>query len=161
MNIRPIEERDLAEVAEYEKEIALISFGGEAVTELEFHRRKLEKAIPQEGKGMLVWEKDGKVAGWLWMTPKVNFVTKEKYIQFKSFYIAELYRGTDYASDLLGAGMEFGRNQGAKRIVGHVHVGNLPMRVLYKMHGFEPTHLTMEYVAQEQFKPLESGEASR
>ncbi|MCP3774102.1 hypothetical protein NLX71_12390 [Paenibacillus sp. MZ04-78.2] len=55
MNIRPIKREDLAQVAEFEKEISVISFGGEAVTVLEFHQRKLEKAIPREGKACSFW----------------------------------------------------------------------------------------------------------
>nr|WP_150959480.1 GNAT family N-acetyltransferase [Aneurinibacillus sp. XH2] len=157
MKIRTIQESDLEIIAEYEKEISVISFGSEAVTDLEFHRRKLAKAIPQEQQGMLVAEMEGQSAGWLWMTPKVNFVTKEKYIMFKSFYIAEPYRGSACAEALLDAGMRFCREQGAKRIVGHVHVSNLPMRVLYKNYGFEPTHLTMEYVMDNPPNPAEDG----
>lgn len=150
MNIRSIEQKDLAAVAEFEKEISVISFGSEAVTELEFHRRKLEKAIAHEREGMLVLELEGQAAGWLWMTLKQNFVTKEKYIQFKSFYAAESCRGSEAVTALFEAGMDFARRQKARRIVGHVHVSNLPMRVLYKNYGFAPTHLTMEYKAQDQ-----------
>ncbi|WP_239551531.1 GNAT family N-acetyltransferase [Paenibacillus elgii] len=150
MNIRPIKQEDVAQVAEFEKEISVISFGSEAVTDLEFHRRKLEKAIPREQEGMLVLELEGRVAGWLWMTLKENFVTKENYIQFKSFYAAESCRGTEAVTALFEAGMDFAGRRKARRIVGHVHVSNLPMRALYKNYGFAPTHLTMEYKVQDQ-----------
>lgn len=149
MNIRPIEEKDLAAVAEFEIAISIISFGEEAVTDPEFHIRKLRKAMLQERPGMLVLDIEGEVSGWLWMTPKTNFVTKETYMNFKSFYIKDSHRGTDYVEDLMDAGMAYSREQQARRIVGHVHVSNLPMRALYKNYGFKPVHLTMEYDANE------------
>lgn len=153
MNIRPITALDLAAVADYEREISIKSFGDQAVTDLAFHVRKLEKAMPKEGKGMLVLEIEGQVAGWLWMTPKTNFVTEEKYMNFKSFYIADSYRGSEYVSALMDAGMEYTRQQQAERIVGYVHVSNIPMRILYKKYGFEPTHLTMEYLIPNEPNP--------
>jgi len=146
MLIRNFEIKDIDTVAEFELQIALISFGDEAITDLSFHRRKLEKALSKEGGGMLIMEdEDGIIAGWLWMAPKVNFVTEETYINFKSFYVSEAHRGSSSAEQLLEAGMTYSRSQQAGRIVGYVHVSNLPMRTLYKKFGFAPTHLTMEY----------------
>ncbi len=143
--VREIAQSDLVEIAEFEKDISLISFGHEAVTDLDFHMRKLETAMAKEHAGMLVLDHDGEICGWLWMTAKRNSVTNEKYVNFRSFYIKEAYRGTEYTKVLFDAGMAFSRNTGAKRIVGKVHASNLPMRVLYKSYQFEPTHITMEY----------------
>lgn len=145
MTIRWIEMKDVQEVAGWEREIAILSFGNEAVTDLAFHVRKLEKAVQRERLGMLVWETDECLAGWMWLSSRVNSVTQEAYMQFRSFYVREVYRGTSGVDELFEAGIQWAINEGCRHIVGHVHVHNLPMRALYKKYGFAPTHLTMEY----------------
>ncbi len=145
MSIRKMQEKDIEIIAEYEKEISIISFGDEAITELDFHARKLLKSMDKEIDGMMVLEVDGKIVGWLWMTPRINSVSNEKYINFKSFYIDENYRGTDYVNEFIEAGMKFCKDVGARTIMSKVHVKNFPARVLWKNYGFEPTHLTLEY----------------
>lgn len=144
MRIRTIEPGDAPVLAEYESEISRISFQEEAITDLEFHRQKILKAIPKEREGMLVLDNEGEICGWLWMAIKTNSLTGEKYVNFRSFYIKESYRGTEYVDQLLEKGINDCRKMGAGSIVGKVHAQNLPMRVLYKNHGFRPTHLTME-----------------
>ncbi|AZS15576.1 GNAT family N-acetyltransferase [Paenibacillus lutimineralis] len=143
--IRQIEAHDLTEIAKWEREISKISFGEEAITDLSFHLHKLEKAMIRERSGMLVLDIDGCAAGWMWMGFRVNSVTQETYMQFRSFYISEPFRGTAGVDKLFEAGISFAKQKGVQRIVGHVHVHNLPMRTLYKKYGFMPTHLTMEY----------------
>jgi len=143
--IRQIEARDLAGIAKWEREISKISFGDEAITDLTFHLQKLEKAMTRERSGMLVLDIDGSAAGWMWMGFRVNSVTQETYMQFRSFYVSESVRGTSGVDKLFAAGISFAKQKGVQRIVGHVHVHNLPMRTLYKKYGFMPTHLTMEY----------------
>jgi L-amino acid N-acyltransferase YncA len=144
MKIRIIEPGDVPVLAKYECEISLISFQEEAITDLEFHQQKILKAIPKEREGMLVLDNGGEICGWLWMALKTNSLTNEKYVNFKSFYIKEAYRGSEYVDQLLEKGIHDCRKMGANSIVGKVHAKNLPMRILYKNHGFEPTHLTME-----------------
>jgi len=144
MKIRTVEPADIPVLAEYEREIALISFQEDAITDLEFHRQKIVKAVPKEREGMLVLDNNGVICGWLWMAIKTNSITNEKYVNFKSFYINAAYRGTESAGQLLDKGLDICRKMGAKSIVGKVHAQNLPMRALYKNHGFAPTHLTME-----------------
>ena len=144
MKIRIIEPGDAPVLAEFESEISRISFQEEAITDLEFHRQKILKAIPKEREGMLVLDNHGEICGWLWMAMKTNSLTGEKYVNFRSFYIKESYRGTEYVDQLLEKGINDCREMGAGSIVGKVHAQNLPMRVLYKNHGFQPTHLTME-----------------
>lgn len=145
MIIRQIEVRDLTEVAKWEREISIISFGEEAVTDLAFHLHKLEKAMIRERSGMLILDIDGCAVGWMWMGLRVNSVTQENYMLFRSFYISEPFRGTAGVDKLFEAGILFAMQKGTQKIVGHVHVHNLPMRALYKKYGFMPTHLTMEY----------------
>ncbi|MCM3039662.1 GNAT family N-acetyltransferase [Paenibacillus motobuensis] len=145
MIIRQIEARDLTEIAKWEREISKISFGEEAIMDLSFHLHKLEKAMIRERPGMLVLDIDGYTAGWMWMGLRVNSVTQETYIQFRSFYISGPFRGTAGVDKLFEAGISFAKQKGVQKIVGHVHVHNLAMRTLYKKYGFMPTHLTMEY----------------
>lgn len=150
MTIRWINVNDVQEIAGWEREIAILSFGEEAVTDIAFHVRKLEKAMPRERSGMFVWEMDECLAGWMWMSSRVNSVTQEAYMQFRSFYVREAYRGTSGVDGLFETGIQWAANEGCRHIVGHVHVHNLPMRALYKKYGFAPTHLTMEYRADRQ-----------
>lgn len=150
IKVRMIQENDISVVAQFEKEISIISFGDEAVTDLDFHRKKIKKAMAREQDGMLVLEVEEKVAGWLWMSPKTNFITNEIYINFRSFYIAEDQRGSQGVYRLMDAGMDYCRRMGAQNIIGKVHVKNLPMRAVYKNYGFEPTHLTMEYTFKDK-----------
>lgn len=71
MIIRQIEAHDLTEIAKWEREISKISFGEEAITDLAFHLRKLEKAMIRERSGMMVLDIDGCAAGWMWMSFRV------------------------------------------------------------------------------------------
>ncbi|MCL2352757.1 MAG: GNAT family N-acetyltransferase, partial [Firmicutes bacterium] len=133
----------------------------------DFHARKLKKGFDKDPSGMFVMverrdqDKNGvlanardkapdaaageRVIGWLWMDGKENFLTGESYVNFRSFYIAVEYRGSEAARALMGRGMEYCREAGAKSVVGKVHVSNLPMRALYREFGFQATHITMEY----------------
>ncbi|MCL2461535.1 MAG: GNAT family N-acetyltransferase [Defluviitaleaceae bacterium] len=152
MNIRQITEPDIPTLSTFEKEISEISFGDEAVTDLDFHARKIRKSLGKDPSGMFVMTESGgasgreeKIIGWLWMDGKENFLTGENYVNFRSFYIVKEYQGGEAAKALLERGMAYCRETGAKAVVGKVHVSNLPMRALYKSFGFEATHITMEY----------------
>lgn len=150
--VRQVNLTDLPRLADYEADISQISFGEAAITDVTFHLNKIKKAISKEQNGMLVLEVNGEISGWLWMAVKTNFLTGEKYVNFKSFYISPEYRGSHYVNELLDAGLEYCRQESVQRVVGHVHVSNLGMRVLYKEYGFQPTHLTMEYFLSDDRK---------
>lgn len=149
MPIRVMEHHDIVQVAQIEIEISVISFGRDAVIDPQFHIKKLEKAIRNEQEGMLILEVDESIGGWMWITPRENSITKEKYANFKSFYIAPVLRGTSYVEELFEEGIAYCRREQVEQIVGKVHVENLPMRLLYKKYGFKPTHLTMELSVNE------------
>ena len=144
MNIRNIHKNDVDIIAKYEVDISKISFGNDAITDLQFHRNKILKSIADEKDGMLVLCDGNIIIGWLWMTKKINYLSGDNYINFKSFYIEEKYRGEKYADILLKKGIEFAYSNTAKYIVGKVNIENMPMRLMYKKFGFNPTHLTME-----------------
>ena len=143
-NIRKIEGDDIETIAKMEAEIAKISFGDEAITDLETIGVRIKKAMEKDKRGMLVLEIDGQIAARLWMDKKENFLTKDIYVNFKSFYVVEQYRGEALVSEFLQEGIKFAKEVGAKSIVGKVNVKNIAMRYLYKENGFEPTHMTME-----------------
>lgn len=144
MNIRSIDEKDLDTIAKYEIDISKISFGEDAITDLKFHKNKLLKAMESKKDGMYVMFNENEIIGWLWMTKKTNYISGDDYINFKSFYINEKFRGDSYIDVLLQKGIEFAYINKAKYIVGKVNIENISMRLIYKKFGFKPTHLTME-----------------
>ena len=144
MIIEEIKEEDIEKIALMEKEISIISFGEDAILDIEFHKKKILKALDKEKSGMLVLKENNKIAGWLWMAVKCNYLTEEKYINFKSLYIDKEFRGDKYTEALVQRGIKFAEDNKAKHIVGKVNINNLPMRLIYKKFGFKPTHLTME-----------------
>lgn len=78
------------------------------------------------------------------MQPQKNSVTNENYVNFRSFYISPSVRGDKIVDEFLEYGILFARKCHAKYIVGKVFVDNLAMRSLYRNHGFQPAHITME-----------------
>lgn len=142
--IRQIEEVDLQELALMEIEISKISFDDKAITDIEFHKKKIRKSMEKDNRGMLVLESDDKIVAWLWMEKKENFITNEIYINFKSFYVKEAIRGELEVDKLMDAGIAFSKKINAKYIVGKVNAENIAMRTLYKNSGFKPTHISME-----------------
>lgn len=142
--IRHITETDFHSIAQIEIEISKISFQEEAIIDPEFHKKKIADSFHKDNQGMFVIAEDRTVLGWLWMDKKSNYLTKETYINFRSFYISETLRGSEYVDGLMKKGLDYAKSIQAKHIVGKVHVDNLPMRAVYKNHGFQPTHITME-----------------
>ncbi len=145
VDIRPIRESDILTIAEFEKEICIISFGDTAVTDLDVHQKKLLKSYKKNPEGMFVLTVDEKISGWLWMDEKINFLTNEKYINFRSFYIVKEFQGSELTGELMKFAMDFCKSVQANMVVGKVFIDNISMRALYKEFGFKPTHLSMEY----------------
>ena len=145
MSIRQATTADLLALANFEVEIARISFPENPVTDPAVHHKKLRKALEKEPDGMFVLEVEGQIAGWLWITMNKNFVTGERYATFRSLALNPEWRGQETARSLVEFGVDYSRQRGAKWITGKVHVDNLPMRVLYRDIGFQAKHLTMEF----------------
>lgn len=147
--VREARSADIEELAKFEAEIAAISFGEDAVTDARQHVKKIERALIKGDDIMLVLvmgdEMGGVVAGWLWITVNTNMFTGEKYANFRSFALKPEVRGGESSRSLFSEGLKRLKRIGdIARVVGKVHVSNLPMRILYKELGFEPQHLTME-----------------
>lgn len=143
-HVRRAGDADIPQIAEFEAEIAAISFGEEAVTDPAQHVKKLRRSL-EKGEDIALVLADGeRVVGWLWVAVNTNMFTQDRYANFRSFALAPEVRGGTWGETLFMAGLEDIKKEGVSRIVGKVHVENLPMRLLYKQLGFRPQHLTME-----------------
>jgi GNAT superfamily N-acetyltransferase len=142
--VRGAQERDLDRLAAFEVSIAEVSFGEEAVTDPAVHRQRLSEALREDPAGMLVAaDPDGRVLGWLWFAAKTNFVTGERYANFRSFAVAPVADRDGIAAALFARGLQHAEAHGLREIIGKVHVGNRAMRVLYRRNGFTPVYLTV------------------
>jgi len=142
--VRLAEEKDLDVLAEFEVEIARISFDEDAVVDPQMHRNKLAKALRRGREGMLVAVDDsGRPVGWLWIALNHNFLTGARYANFRSLAVAPIPERSQVGELLLKGGLDYADRTGATEVVGKVHLRNAPMRVLYRKFGFEATHLTM------------------
>ena len=142
--VRQAEERDLDVIADFEVEIARISFGDDAVDDPATHRKKLANALKKQPEGMFVAARgDEAPVGWLWMALNTNFLTGDRYANFRSLAVAELPERTEVAELLLDEGLAFAKRNDLTEVTGKVHVSNTGMRTLYRKFGFESTHLSM------------------
>lgn len=145
--IRLAQPRDLPELAAFEVRIAEVSFGDDAVSDLEVHRKKLAKALDRDQASMFVADDGGdRVAGWLWLAINTNFLTGARYANFRSLAVAP-DAAPGAAEALLDHALSYARERAVTEVVGRVHVDNAPMRVLYRKYGFEPAFLTMRWRA--------------
>ena len=144
MRIRTAEERDLDDLARFEVAIAEVSFGSEAVTDPAVHKGKLAKALDRDRESMFV-AVDGadRAIGWLWFAVNTNFLTGQRYANFRSLAVTPDPESGRIGEALIEHALAFAGSQGLAEVVGKVHVGNDGMRVLYRRMGFEPVHLTM------------------
>jgi GNAT superfamily N-acetyltransferase len=145
MNIRKLKTEDIPKVAEFEKEISLISFADEAIDDTDFYIKKLNKFIVMKDNYMYVAVHDELIVGWLWFAKRSNFITNEVYIDFKSFYIVDQYRSLGVSDLLMSQLLEIYKSENVYKMVGRVETNNLEMRLVYKKYGFIPKHITMEY----------------
>jgi L-amino acid N-acyltransferase YncA len=143
--VRLAESRDLPALAAFEVRIAEVSFGEDAVSDLDVHHRKLAKALDRDRAGMFVTDgEDGRVTGWLWLAINTNFLTGARYANFRSLAVdAGAPPGT--AEALLEHALAYAREASVTEVVGKVHVDNLAMRTLYRKYGFAPAFLTMRW----------------
>lgn len=142
--IRQAAERDLDELAAFEVTIAEVSFGDDAVTDPAVHRKKLAKALDRDAASMLVaTDQADTVVGWLWLAVNTNFLTGDRYANFRSLAVAENADRDEVAGALIDHAVDFAQGERLTEIVGRCHVDNAGMRMLYRKFGFEPTSLTL------------------
>lgn len=160
MTIRRLAPQDVARVAEFERDIATISFPDDPVTDLGFYEKKLRAAIEDRKSEPLVAVIGGDVIGWVWIAERENFTTRERYADLRSFYIAEAHRGAGPAFALMRACLDYCRSRGFVRIVGRTAATNDAMKALYHLYGFTPKHVVYECDIGESARPSERSTTS-
>ncbi|MER7100240.1 GNAT family N-acetyltransferase [Streptomyces humidus] len=150
---RQADERDLPAIGRFEAEIARVSFGEDAIDDPARWESRLGRAMEKSKEGMIVAHRPGEEpAGWCWVSINQNAMTGDRYANFRSLAVSPVDNRGDVAELLLTAGLEFCLANGITEVVGRVHVGNVPMRTVYRKFGFDPTSLSMKL-----FLPKEDG----
>lgn len=147
VTIRPAAEADLDAIVAFEIEIAVVSFGDEAITDPALHRRRVSGALGRAGEVTLVAAPaadPGQVLGWAWLSSRTNSLTGAVYGNFRSLAVAAGPARPLIGELLLAAVLAAAEAGGMTQLTGKVHAGNLGMRALYRKFGFAATHLTME-----------------
>lgn len=145
--LRRFQAADIETIAAYEAEIATRSFADEAVTDLAHYRKKLAKLLKygDDWTMVLVRREAGEIVlGWAWVSSRENFITGERYADFRSFYVDGRRAGPAAAVMLLRAVLAHARDAGYTRIVGRTATSNEAMRSLYGLAGFQERHVVYE-----------------
>lgn len=146
--IRGAAEGDLDAIAEFEIEIAKISFSDDAIVDPALHRRRVAGSLSKPGEVMLVAVAAGSaqqtLVGWAWLSPRTNSLTGARYGNFRSLAVADIPDRSHVGELLLAAVLRAAADAGLTQLTGKVHARNLGMRALYRKFGFEAAHLTME-----------------
>ena len=150
--IRPAEQADLDAIAAFEVEIALVSFGEDAIADPAFHRRRVAAALGRPGDTALVavaagsrrGAGHGRPVGWAWLTARTNSLTGARYGNFRSLAVAAGPDRPRIGELLMNAILRAAEEQGFTMLSGKVHAANIGMRALYRRSGFTATHITME-----------------
>jgi GNAT superfamily N-acetyltransferase len=142
--LRRLEAGDVPTIAQFEREIAEISFPDDPVTDLAFYERKLRQAIDDRKSEPMVGVAGGRIVAWAWIGTRENFVTHERYGELRSFYVVKDFRGTGYAIKLMRACLDYCATRGLARLSGRTHAANEAMQSVYEMYGFEAKHVVYE-----------------
>ena len=141
--IRPAENADIARIVDFEVDIAIISFGDDAITDRAVHERRVTSSLGKAGEVTLVAGSDSEVLGWAWLSRRTNSLTGARYGNFRSLAVADHPSRGEIGEALLDAVISRCRADEIGELVGKVHADNLGMRALYRKFEFEPVHLTM------------------
>ncbi len=145
--IRPAIEADLDAIVGYEIEIAVVSFGAEAITDPALHRKRVTGALGKPGEITLVAvasHAPTQPLGWAWLSARTNSLTGDRYGNFRSLAVSDGPDRSLIGELLLAAVLDAADEAGMTQLTGKVHAANLGMRALYRKFGFTATHLTME-----------------
>src|SRR5215472_12007825 len=135
--IRPATDSDLDTIAAFEVQIALVSFGDEAITDAAFHRRRVAGSLGKAGEIALVavGAADQPV-GWAWMSPRTNSLTGARYGNFRSLAVCDVADRGAIGELLMEALLSAADEAGFTHLSGKVNAANLGMRALYRAFGF-------------------------
>jgi GNAT superfamily N-acetyltransferase len=151
--LRRLAPDDIPVVAQFEREIAEISFPDDPVTDPAFYERKLRQAVTDPKSEPMVGEADGRIVAWAWIATRENFITHERYGELRSFYVAADFRGTGYAMKLMRACLDYCATHGLARLSGRTHAANEAMQSVYAMFGFEAKHVVYERLVAPSERP--------
>lgn len=144
--VRDASTADLDRIAGFEVEIAVISFGDEAITDPDLHRKRVANSLGKPGEFTMVAvaaeAKDDPI-GWAWLSSRTNSLTGARYGNFRSLAVADHPDRAAVGELLLDAMVGAATGAGIIELVGKVHVANVQMRTLYRKFDFEAVHLTM------------------
>lgn len=141
--VRPASAADLDPLVGYEIEIARISFGDEAVTDPQLHRKRVSGSLGKADEVTLVAERAGAVVGWVWLSGRTNSLTGDRYGNLRSLATSDVPGRGAVAEMLLDAALAAARDRGVSEVVGKVHMRNVAMRSVYAKLGFAAEHLSM------------------
>jgi GNAT superfamily N-acetyltransferase len=145
--IRQARDSDLDAIVGYEIDIALISFGDEAITDPALHRKRVGSALGKPGEITIVAvaaDRPADPVGWAWLSARTNSLTGDRYGNFRSLAVSDGPDRSRIGELLLAAVLDAADEAGLTVLTGKVHASNLGMRALYRKFGFAATHLTME-----------------
>jgi GNAT superfamily N-acetyltransferase len=145
--VRPAAAGDLEAIVGYEMDIAVVSFGDEAITDPVLHRKRVTGALGKPGEIMLVAAAErapDTPVGWAWLSARTNSLTGDRYGNFRSLATSDGPDRAHVAEVLMAAVLAAADEAGLTELTGKVHVRNLGMRTLYRKYGFTAAHLTME-----------------
>lgn len=143
--IRHATDGDLDAIAAFEVEIALVSFGDEAITDAAFHRRRVAGSLGRPGEIALVAVgSSDRPVGWAWMSPRTNSLTGARYGNFRSLAVSDVTDRGTIGELLMEQILRAADEAGLTHLSGKVNAANLGMRALYRAFGFTATHITME-----------------
>ncbi len=145
--IRAAVDSDIEAIVGYEIDIAVASFGLQAVTDPALHRKRVTGALGKAGEIMLVAvaEQAPKVpVGWAWLSARTNSLTGDRYGNFRSLATSDVPDRSKIGELLMAAVVAAAEDAGLTQLTGKVHARNVGMRTLYRKFGFAATHLTME-----------------
>ncbi|MFZ2158380.1 MAG: GNAT family N-acetyltransferase [Bradyrhizobium sp.] len=142
--LRPLEEKDLETVAVFEGEIAKMSFPDDPITDTRFYVKKLKQLMANKDAATFVAESEGEPVGWANVSQRQNFITKEKYADFHSIYVAPSQRGGGVVSALVNAVFDHCRKQGLDKVVFRTRANNERMKSVLARVGFVPTQIYYE-----------------
>jgi GNAT superfamily N-acetyltransferase len=151
--LRRLASEDVPVVAQFEREIAEISFPDDPVTDPAFYERKLRQAVGDAKSEPMVGVAGGRIVAWAWIGVRENFITHERYGELRSFYVVADFRGTGYAMKLMRACLDCCATHGLARLSGRTHAANEAMQSVYEMFGFEAKHVVYERLVAPAGRP--------
>ena len=91
-----------------------------------------------------VAESGGEVVGWANVSQRQNFITKEKYADFHSIYVAPSQRGGGVVAALVEAVFDHCRQRNMGKVVFRTRADNERMKSVLARVGFVPTQIYYE-----------------